>query len=127
MMNVEDLPLESVKFSALKGDLEEVKRDEDVSDYVTAGVCSLAHSMALERVYKKNTAKKISKSVLAWHGNRETLAEKQRKAEVLRMKSLAKFIAKEVEKQWKKAVEVRRSFFYAFLTLLINYNYVDHS
>lgn len=88
----------------------EPKRREGVYDHLVSAATQRARSMSVEYAIKKNTAKKVAKLVMAWHGNKEGTMERQRKVEVARMKTLAKFTAKEVEKQWKRAVMVRLSF-----------------
>ncbi|KIJ51416.1 hypothetical protein M422DRAFT_224001 [Sphaerobolus stellatus SS14] len=104
LMNVDDLP-DGMSGSAAAGlCLNEPKREEDVYDLVVSSVSNMARGFVFEYSHKKNTAKKIAKAVLAWHGNREGAEEKQRKAEAQRLKALAKFTAKEIEKQWRKAV-----------------------
>ena len=94
-------------FAAPEAGQVEPMRGEDLYDHVVSAAAQRARSVATEYAIKKGTAKKIAKLVIAWHGNKEGSEEKQRKAEAIRMKSLAKFTAKEVEKQWKRAVMVR--------------------
>jgi hypothetical protein len=87
-------------------------RGDDLYDQLVSAATHRARSISFEYASKKSTAKKVAKLIMVWHGNKEGTEEKQRKAEAIRMKSLAKFTAKEVEKQWKRAVMVRFSVIY---------------
>lgn len=107
LINVEDLP-DTMTGSTVAGSHHvEPKREEDAYDHIVSSMAHMTRAVGLQYTHKKNTAKKIAKAVLAWHGNREGVEEKQRKTEALRMKALAKSTAKEIEKQWRNAVNVR--------------------
>lgn len=109
MLNISDLPdiLDGTsRFSAPEADRVEPMRRDDYYDHLVSAATHRARLVSAEYAMKKNNAKKVAKLAMAWHGNREGTEEKQRKAEAVRMRTLAKVTAKEVEKQWKRAVMV---------------------
>ncbi|GJJ08398.1 hypothetical protein Clacol_002614 [Clathrus columnatus] len=102
MLNVLDLP-EGFLDPSLDKHPTEV-RHEDYHGALMTSVLHRSQAILAESSFKKQITKRISKAVLAWHTNREGNEERIKRAEAMRLKVLAKFTAKEVEKQWKKAI-----------------------
>lgn len=93
-------------FAGPEAERVEPVRGDDHYDHLVSAAAHRARLVSTDYAMKKSTAKKVSKLIMAWHGNREGTEEKQRKAEAVRMRTLAKVTAKEVERQWKRAVMV---------------------
>lgn len=103
-LNVLDLPESFLESPSMHSQTE--GKHEDHHQNLMSSALQKGRTMLAESSFKRVVAKRISKNVLAWHANHESNEEKVKKAEVLRMKTLAKLTAKEVERQWKKAVFV---------------------
>lgn len=103
-LNVLDLPENFMKSSIHKSQVE--LRHEDHHQGLISSALHRSQTMLTESSFKHLVSKRISKGVLAWHASREGNEERIRKTEVSRLKTLAKLTAKEVERQWKKAVFV---------------------
>ncbi|KAF8589471.1 hypothetical protein K439DRAFT_1628697 [Ramaria rubella] len=110
MLDIPELPDGSNVLSNInepEGDRMDL-RDGDHYDSLISAAAHQGRLIANEYALKRSMAKRVAKLIMVWHGNKEGTEEKQRKAEAVRLKVLAKFAAKEVEKQWKKAVAAVR-------------------
>lgn len=110
MLDIPELPDGSCGIPSLavpeQGVMREFTCDRTHYDHLVSAVAHRGRMIANEYTIRKGTAKKVARLVMAWHGNKEGTEDKQRKAEAARMRTLAKFTVKEVEKQWRKAVMV---------------------